>query len=375
MVVKRRIEGIDVARALASLIMLQGHAYHAWIAPAHHDTASYQFTRLLGTLPLPAFLVLAGAAVTLRVHVAQQRAESARAVRTQLVRRGLSVMLWGYGVNVAYAALDGARDLQTVLRADVLQLIGLSIALSAAVGIRARGAGGPAVSTLFRRTAPLGVLAVLLCPWLTPLGGSIPAGLRYPAALWIDVPGITRMPMVPLFGWLTLGIAVTHHLLRSRSTGELHSQIAGASRGALWRTLLASVAISGLAHAATGAWVRASGEALTRAHPAVWLNAVDLGARGVTVLCVGALLSVSLGAAVRARLAQLGRGTLWIYVLHIPFCYGAPGRALYHKLDMATASLWLLPLAIACCAAVLLRDWASRPAADYLKPRATATGR
>ena len=72
----RRIESIDLARGIASLIMIQGHAYEGWVAPEHMASAGYLFTRLLGTLPLPSFLVLSGAAVALRIRAARERGES-----------------------------------------------------------------------------------------------------------------------------------------------------------------------------------------------------------------------------------------------------------------------------------------------------------
>ncbi|MDH5493074.1 MAG: hypothetical protein OEY14_14060, partial [Myxococcales bacterium] len=63
---RARVEGIDIARGVASLVMLQGHAYHGWVAAEHHSSPAYQLTRVLGTLPLPAFLLLSGAAVASR---------------------------------------------------------------------------------------------------------------------------------------------------------------------------------------------------------------------------------------------------------------------------------------------------------------------
>ena len=76
-----RIEAIDLARGLASLLMIQGHAYHGWVAPEHHASMGYRLTRVLGTLPLPAFLLLSGAGLAWRVHVAARRGERAEAVR------------------------------------------------------------------------------------------------------------------------------------------------------------------------------------------------------------------------------------------------------------------------------------------------------
>ena len=77
----RRETGVDVARALASLLMIQGHAFHGWASPAARGTGAYGFTRLLGTFPLPAFLVLAGAALVLRLRAARARHEDPARVR------------------------------------------------------------------------------------------------------------------------------------------------------------------------------------------------------------------------------------------------------------------------------------------------------
>jgi hypothetical protein len=45
-----------------------------------------------------------------------------------------------------------------------------------------------------------------------------------------------------------------------------------------------------------------------------------------------------------ASLTLLGRHSLFIYGLHIPFCYGLPGRPLRRALDMKMASLAVIVL-------------------------------
>ncbi|MGE0786485.1 MAG: heparan-alpha-glucosaminide N-acetyltransferase domain-containing protein [Sandaracinaceae bacterium] len=365
-----RVQGIDVARGLASLIMIQGHAYDAWVRPEDKTSAAYLFTRVLGSLPLPAFLVLAGAAIALRVEAAERRAEPAVSVRRSVFARGCSVLAWGYAASLAYALIDGTEGWGTLLRADVLHAIGISIALLAWLGIR--GAGPPTLRAFGRAALGLAIVPVLVCPWLSPVGASVDGPLKYAVALFVDVPGVTRMPVVPLAGWLGLGACVVV-AMRTRARGEdPFAAVAGARAGWLVRLLIGALAIAIAGHLGTRAWVDAGAE-LSRAHPIVWLNAIDLGARGVIVLAVGALVSVRLPASARRLLVQLGRASLFTYVLHLPLTYGRLAAPLWGTLSMPAATAAVGGLLALCALAVLARDYvfqlSSKLAARRRDPR------
>lgn len=360
-----RIEGVDVARGVASLIMIQGHAYDGWVAAEHRESAAYLFTRLLGTLPLPAFLVLAGAAIVLRVDAARRRGERAEEVRRSVLKRGLGVLAWGYLVNLAYALMDGGRSLDTLLRADVLHVIGLSIVAFALVAIR--GERAPEPRRLVAGALGLAVVPTLLCPWLSPLGAHAPGPLRYPLALVVDVPGVTQMPFVPLVAWLAIGALAATAMLRARARSPRPSR-AGAPASFLAVLALAALAVAIASSHATSVLVEILGGSLTRAHPAVWLNVIDLGARGLFVLAVAALASLRLPEAARRVLVRLGQGSLIAYVFHIPFCYGRVGAPFRDRLDMPTATALVLGLMVLSWLAVLARD-AVRARARSLAPR------
>ena len=376
---RARIEGVDVARGVASLIMIQGHAYDGWVAAEHKESAAYLFTRLLGTLPLPAFLVLAGAAIVLRVDAARARGEDASKVRRSVLLRGFGVLGWAYAVSFAYAAMDGVDGLDTLLRADVLHVIGLSIMAFALLGIGAcastpspggvrarsasRGAEPPRgiVSPRRMTIAALALLIVptLLCPWLSPLGAEVHGPLRFAVALFVDVPGVTLMPFVPLVSWLAAGALVAMAMLRARESAP--PSLAGAPDRFFVIAGASALVVAIAASHATSLTVDALGGTLTRAHPAVWLNVIDLAARGVLVLAIAALLSTRVPAAVRRVLVRIGRGSLLAYVVHIPLCYGRAGELLRGRLDMATATLFVLLLMVFAWLAVLARDsWRAR---------------
>ncbi|HEY8432948.1 MAG TPA: heparan-alpha-glucosaminide N-acetyltransferase domain-containing protein [Sandaracinaceae bacterium] len=347
-----RIEGVDVARGLASLIMIQGHAYDGWVAPEHKESAAYLFTRLLGTLPLPAFLVLAGAAIVLRVDAAARRGERAGEVRLSVLKRGLFVLACGYAVSFAYALVDGG-SLETLLRADVLHVIGLSIAAFALAAIGGRRA--PDARRLAAGALALAVVPTVLCPWLSPLGAKVGGPLRFAVALFVDVPGVTAMPFVPLVSWLAIGALAAMAMLRARSRSREPSR-AGAPASFLVVLALGALAVAIASSRATDLLVAELGGALTRAHPAVWLNVVDLAARGLIVLAVGALASLRLPERARRVLVRLGQGSLVAYVFHIPFCYGRPGAPIRGRLDMTSATLLVVLLMGLSWLAVYVRD-------------------
>ncbi len=350
---RARVEGVDLARGLASLLMIQGHAYHGWVAPTARGEA-YALTRTLGTLPLPAFLALAGAAVTWRLDAGRRRGQDARELRAALARRGLQLLAYGYLVSFVYALMDGSRGGATLLRSDVLHVIGLSIA-SSALCVGATVAAFP----FALRCLGLGVAVAAACPWVSDL--DIPPYLAPLAALFVDAPPYTRMPWVPLFAWFAIGAGAAAMMLALRNEG-FAARRAGTSLLGLAALGSAGVLLLSLGAWATDALTHAFAGPLSRAHPAVWGNVVDLAGRGLLVLVAGATLSLVLPERVRRPLVRLGRGSLVAYVVHIPFCYGNLAAPLRHRASMTEATLALIPLALAA--------WASVYAWEALKARA-----
>lgn len=335
-----RVQGIDVARGVASLVMIQGHAYHGWVAEEHRD-AGYAFTRVLGTLPLPSFLVMAGAAVTMRVIAAAARGERPAVVRRSMAKRGAQVMAFGYASNLVYAWMDGAEGWDTLLRADVLQLIGLSIIATALLAVR--GAAVPDIQRFARTMASLALVSGIACPamhsWLPAPDGV----LRHVVALFIDVPGVTRMPFFPLVAWFGAGAWLTHVLV-ARRDGSSFAEIAGARGRDVLLLALGGLSLAAASTLLTHTLVVRAGLPLSRASIVIWPNILDGIGRGALVFAAGAALSVALPGGLRRVLVRIGQGSIYAYMFHIPFCYGALGSALRGQLDMTRATLWLVPL-------------------------------
>lgn len=361
-----RVEGIDLARGLASAIMIQGHAYDGWVNAEGKATASYLFTRVLGTLPLPSFLVLAGAAIALRCEAAVASGEDPTSVRHGLAKRGLTVMAAGYAVNVVSALIDGFEGLETFFRADVLQLIGLTIAFFSMTAIRASREGTLDKRWLTIGAALLAVVPVALCTWISARAAQVPLPLGYALAPFIAIPSVSVMPAIPLASWAGVGVLVGLLLIHLNREAR---DIAGAPRRVFAIMLVVSLAIVLSFTRLTTLWVEASGEPLSRMHPAVIANAIELAARGVVILSLGGLLSPVLPERVRRILLRLGRGSLVAYVFHVPFCYGAFGRPIQGQLSMLEATFFVALLEVASFSAVWVRDaWKARRSKPISQP-------
>jgi uncharacterized membrane protein len=347
-----RVQGIDVARGLASAIMIQGHAYDGWVRASDKTSLSYLFTRVLGTLPLPSFLLLAGAAIALRLEAADARGEAPRTVRAALVKRGATVLAIGYVVNVVSAITDGFDGPETFFRADVLQVIGLSIAAIGVLGVGARD-GKLDRRRLVIAAATMAVVPIAICPPVSAALWSTPAPLSWAVGLVSYVSPVSRMPFVPLAAWAGMGVLVSLGLARANRDAR---SIAGAPEGILAVVLALALSIAVLGTYAEGAITETLGVPLDQRSWAVVPNAIELAARGVIVLAVGALITPRLPTGVRAVLARFGRGSLVAYVVHVPLCYGVLARPIAGRLGMLEATGFVLLLEVLSYLAVVLRD-------------------
>jgi uncharacterized membrane protein len=309
--------------------MIQTHAYDAYVDAPHRGGLAFAATRFVALLPLPLFMVLAGMGVALRVERGRERDEAPSRVRRELVRRGLLVVASGYVLSAVYGLMDGAAWPADFLRFDVLHVIGASVIV---LGLVLPGRKHPVAAAV-----ALSLLFLLPCPLLQQLAQAGPAAAGSDSAWrpllvpFVDVSPYTQMPLFPLASWCGLGAACTPLMLRRP-----------ARMGAV------SLLIAACAYTGMQAWLGVEGVSLTRAHPVVWLNAVDLGARALVVVAVAVLVTPRLpqGAPALGVLLALGTGSLRVYALHLPFAYGVLGRPLRAVPDMSVgaATPWVLGL-------------------------------
>lgn len=339
-----RFAGLDIARGLAVVLMLQTHAYDGWVSATEKTGRGYAVSRLLANIPAPMFLLLAGIGLSLGAHAAARRGQSDPQIRRQLLWRGLEVAGYGYLVSALYAVIEWpipVADLAPLLlRADILHCIGLSLALCSVLLVRR--------SRLPWRVTALivsGLIGSLLVGRVAPQPTSGP--LAPLLGLLYDIPGYTRFPLLPLVGFCGLGVLLGEwlpHLQPGRR--PLLIWLGGA---------LTLVLLCGLSTRFT---VQLLGGALRRNHPAVVWNFGDGAGRAIATLILGLWLARAMSAEspLLRLLSRLGTGSLLAYAVHIPFCYGRLAQPLSGRLSMFQASVCLGALLAFVLFVLALRD-------------------
>jgi len=115
-------------RGLACILMFQTHCYDAWLGGAARDTTFLKASQLLGTLPAPLFLFLAGISFALVIDKLIRRNLSSGEITKAMVRRGAEIFALGLVFRLQeFLIAWGWAPWSDLLRVDILNIIGLSM--------------------------------------------------------------------------------------------------------------------------------------------------------------------------------------------------------------------------------------------------------
>ena len=119
-------------RGLACLLMFQTHCYDAWLGGDARNTRFLKGSQLLGTLPAPLFLFLAGVSFALVTDKLIRKNLSPAEITRTMLRRGAEIFAFGLLFRLQeYLIAWGWAPWSDLLRVDVLNIIGLSMILMA----------------------------------------------------------------------------------------------------------------------------------------------------------------------------------------------------------------------------------------------------
>lgn len=340
----RRSLGVDVARGLAVILMIQTHAYDGWVAPVEKASLGYQLSRVFASVPAPLFLFLAGLGLALGAQAQLRRGADLSTVRTGLIVRALRIVATGYLLSAIYAVIEWRWDPATLLRADILHAIGLSLVACTALLVGS-DASRP---RLMLRVGVLVLLTIAISLFAARMlkGHGMPELAKPFLALFVDVTPYSRFPLFPLCAFTAIGFFVGTLPL----PGPRHSAF-------LALGFMLSVPLLRLLTTET---VHLVGGTLSRGHPAVFWNVLEGTARALATLYFAVALSGLLESRGQTPgramgwLLRLGSGSLLAYALHIPLCYGRLARPIAGRLSMIEAT----PLVLALIALMVFLLWA-----------------
>src|ERR1700684_1641968 len=129
-----RLAWIHWMRGLACVLMFQTHCYDAWLGGDARNTSFLKTSQLLGTLPAPLFLFLAGISFALVTDKLTRKNWSTTEITRTMFRRGAEIFAFGLLFRLQeFLIAWGWAPWSDLLRVDVLNIIGLSMILMALV--------------------------------------------------------------------------------------------------------------------------------------------------------------------------------------------------------------------------------------------------
>jgi len=119
-------------RGLACILMFQTHCYDAWLGGNARNTTFLKGSQILGTLPAPLFLFLAGISFALVTSKLLRKNLTPAQITGTMLRRGAEIFAFGLLFRLQeFLIAWGWAPWSDLLRVDVLNIIGLSMMLMA----------------------------------------------------------------------------------------------------------------------------------------------------------------------------------------------------------------------------------------------------
>ncbi len=331
---------LDVLRGVAVLVMIEAHVIDSWTRPAARHTRAFGESLILGGFGAPLFLFLAGIGVAMSAGSKGRRFGDPRAATRAVQKRGLQIFLLAFVFRFQAMVLSHGQA-WTLLKVDILNIMGLSIVAAATIWGLARSTRGRLL-TFAAATAAL--------VWLSPPVRGLDALAALPD--WLEgylrpIPSLTNFTFFPWTGFVMAGAFAGVLLDEARDpAADRRLNLSCAAGGLLLAAIAYRCSFLPPFDPRSYFWTTSSSFFFLR-----------LGLM-VAVLGLAYIWEQRPGAGGRwSPLQALGRNSLFIYWIHVEMVYGLMSDPLHGALSLAGAwialvAFWALMLAIAAA-----KDW------------------
>lgn len=340
---------LDWARGVAVLIMIEAHVLDAWTQAADRTRPLYGYAMVLGGFGAPLFLFLAGLALVLSAESKFRKSGDFAASWWAVQKRGWQIFGLAFLFRLQSYVLSGFYSLLSVLKVDILNVMGPAMAMTALTGRMARtrvmrgalfAAGACAIALL----AP----AVRIWPPLAWLPDPIEWYFR-------PTPVRTNFTFFPWAGFVFAGAAVGVVVDGLKAPRRLQVTLAVAGALMVW-----------LAHEASF-------------RPALWAPSQYWTTSASFFLLRLGLLTLLLPVgylwehapfrhklSVWSPLEELGRASLFVYWIHVEMVYGFFSRPIRRVLSLEQALVAFVLFTLFLLGLVRLKSWVVEWRAIYL---------
>ena len=314
---------LDWARGIAVLIMIEAHVLDAWTLRSERSTVAFGYLNILGGFAAPLFLWLAGVSLVLAAEQGRLKHGDRGGAGRALMRRGLEIFILAFVFRAQSFIVSPGNPLVSLLRVDILNIMGPSMVAAALLWWWGGGA---------RRAAVLcGVAATAIALSAPVVRGATWLPLLPPAVQWY-IPPAGNHSTFTLFPWAGFVFA-----------GAAYGALLALPERAVERRTLARLALAGGIIAA--ACYYASYRPSIYAASSFWTTSPTyFGLRvGVMMAAMAAFHALQpLSSAVPGPftvLGRLGRDSLFVYWIHVELVYGYATALIHHRLPLAVNAL------------------------------------
>jgi len=337
---------LDWLRGVAVLIMVEAHTFDAWTVAADRASPLYRLLILVGGFGAPAFLFLAGVALSLAIGARLRKGVAVGEALRLARRRGWQVFGLAFLFRFQSWVISRGPAL-TLLKVDILNILGLSMLAAALLwGLArtrlARVALFAAAAVAVAAVAPAVRASDTIAGWPDPL--------EWYFRPW---PGRSSFTLSPWPAFLFAGVAVGEWLEGARTAPE--------EQRATWQL------------GAIGAALVVAGYAATffppvYDHGALWTIAPSFFGVRLGILLLALPVAFAWAARWRGRsvLEEFGVSSLFVYWIHVEMVYGIVSLGLHKKLTLPQAIAAYLVLCAFLFALVRLKNRIMRPSGPVL---------
>jgi uncharacterized membrane protein len=309
---------LDWLRGVAVLIMVEAHLFDSWTRVLDRLDRPYRWAIIVGGFSAPLFLFLAGIAVALaagaRLRKGSTPAETAALAR----RRAWQVLGLAFLFRLQALVISGGAFPQTLLKVDILNVMGLSMLLAAVLWTLIS-------QRTWRSLALLATAAVFVM--VTPIVRMSPlvSTLPYPVQWYFkSIPGSGAFTLFPWCAFLLVGVVVGMWLDAAQS-------------GKDERRVVAALSV-------VGPLVALAGFAATFL-PSIYAESTFWnGSPTFFFVRLGILMTAIPAAWVWSQLSpgwspfrDFGVASLFVYWIHVEMVYGSPSLWLHRALTFEQA--------------------------------------
>jgi uncharacterized membrane protein len=315
-----RKDYLDWLRGLAVLIMVEAHLFDAWVRAVDRPEPGYRWAIAIGGYSAPLFLFLAGVAMTLAAASRLRRGLSPSETAQLARRRGWQILGLAFLFRFQSFLVSGGPFPETLLKVDILNVMGLSMVLAAALwGAASRNAPRGAVLLLVAVCFVLATPVVRASPLVT--------ALPYPIEWYFkSVAGSGAFTLFPWVAFLLFGVLIGLWLDRAQ-TEERE------------RRLMTALAVTGplivvVAYLATYLPPLYASTTFWTGSPTFFF--VRLGVLITAIPCAYGWNGLFRG---RSPLRDFGGASLFVYWIHVEMVYGVASIWLHRSLTFDQAVL------------------------------------